>query len=42
MSEIAAIRRRKAGGETGPVLAREYGISRSTLYAIINSQTWRK
>jgi Mor family transcriptional regulator len=38
---VRDIRRRYAAGETQADLAREYGVSPSNMYAVVNNKTWR-
>jgi hypothetical protein len=40
-ADVIEIRRRRLGGERGAVLAREYGVSQSTIAAIKTGQNWR-
>lgn len=39
--DIPVIRARYAAGETAGKIARDYGMARSTIYAIVDWQTWR-
>jgi hypothetical protein len=41
VSDVAKIRRLLANGENGIRLAREYGVSKSAIYAIRYKDTWR-
>lgn len=40
-SDIPTIRARYQAGETAGKIARDYGMARSTIYAIVDWQTWR-
>jgi hypothetical protein len=39
-SDVLAIRARRANGESPSKLASEYGVARSTIYAIVTRKTW--
>jgi len=40
-NDVREIRRRRANGESGPALAREYGIAHTNIYLIAAGKSWR-
>ena len=40
-AQVKEIRRRHKGGESQSALAREYGISQPSIYAILNRQSYK-
>lgn len=37
---VAAIKKDREDGMSGPLLAKKYGVGNSTIYAILNGKTW--